>query len=127
MAKFGTVEVYEEMAKALDNDPEWAETGKGITYKMTFTYKEPINKVFFVNFDEGKITEVREAGPDDRSVDFDLAAAPDTWRSLLEGKTNPMMAITRGKLKVDGNLAALMKHMKAFTKVLDAMSGVELV
>ena len=60
-------------------------------------------------------------------MDFDLAAAPDTWRSLLEGKTNPMMAITRGKLKVDGNLAALMKHMKAFTKVLDAMSGVELV
>lgn len=127
MARFGTVEVYEEMAKALEHDAAWADVGKNITYRMLFTYTGPTEKAFFVNFDHGQITEVREADARGESVDFNLSAAPDTWRALLEGKSSPMLAITRGKLKVDGNLAVLMKEMKAFSKVLDAMADVELV
>jgi putative sterol carrier protein len=128
MATFGTIEVYEEMANLLNSDDDWAEIGKEITYTMVFEYGEPVNKLFFLRFDEGKVTDVREiASADEVSADFVLSSAPDTWRDLLEKKMNPTMAMARGKVKVKGNLALLMKHMKAFNHILDSMSAVELV
>jgi putative sterol carrier protein len=128
MATFGTIEVYEEMARLLNSDEEWTEKGREITYSMIFEYTEPVSKTFFLRFEEGKVTDVREiASSDSEPADFALSGGPDVWRALLEKQMNPTMAMARGKVKVKGNLAVLMKHMKAFNYILDSMSAVELV
>lgn len=128
MAEFGTVEVYEEMAKLINDDQQWAELGKAISYRMVFVYKEPVSKSFYLNFDEGKLIDTREIGsPEAEPADFILTAAPETWRAVLEKKTKVTVALTTGKVKVRGDLSILMKHMKAFNYVLEAMTQVELV
>lgn len=128
MATFGTVEVYEEMARLLNTDPEWAEKGKAISYSMVYDYREPVSKAFYVKFDEGRVTEVRElASADAEPADFVISGTPDVWRGVLEKKINPTAALTRGQLKLKGKMSALLKHMNAFGHVIDTMTKVELV
>jgi putative sterol carrier protein len=126
--EFGTVKVYEEMADLLNNDPEWSEKGKAITYSMTYDYGPPVSKAFFVRFDEGKIVDVRELpSPDAEPADFVISGAPDVWRGVLDGSLNPTAALTKGQLRVKGKMTTLLKHMNAFSYVIDAMTKIELV
>ena len=125
--EFGTVKVYEEMANLLNNDPEWAEKGKAITYTMIYDYSAPVSKAFFVKFDEGKITEVRELpSAEGESADFVISGAPEVWRGVLEKSINPTAAMTRGQLKVKGKMTTLLKHMGAFGYIIDSMTKIEL-
>jgi putative sterol carrier protein len=94
---------------------------------MVFGYSEPVNKAFFVRFEAGQLTDVRElASSDTEEADFVLHGSPDGWRGVLEGTTTPMKAITSGQVKVKGNMMALMKEMKAFNHVMDSLTKIEL-
>jgi putative sterol carrier protein len=127
MAKFGTIEVYEEMAELLNDDPVWAEKGKAITYSMIYVYGAPVDRSFYVRFDEGRVVETREVdSPDEVQADFVLTGAADVWRGVLDKTLNPTAALTRGQLKVKGKMTTLLKHMSAFSYVIDAMTKIEL-
>ena len=124
--KFGTVEFYEAMADMLNNDPEWAEIGKKLSYSMVYVFGAPVDKEFSVVFDEGRVTEVREAGHGDADkADFVVSGAPDVWRGVFEKAINPTAALTTGKLKVKGKMTTLLKNMSAFSYVVDSMTKVE--
>lgn len=128
MPEFGTVAVYEEMAKLLNDDPEWLEKGKAITYSMIYDYGAPVNKAFFVRFEEGKVVDVRELPSADAELaDFVISGSADVWRGVLEKKINPTAAMTRGQLKVKGKMTTLLKNMNAFGYVIDSMTKIELV
>ncbi|GGX56023.1 sterol carrier family protein [Tateyamaria omphalii] len=45
----------------------------------------------------------------DEDADVTLSADADTFRSILEGDTNPTSAFMTGKLKVDGDMGMAMK------------------
>lgn len=127
MAKFGTIEVYEELSNILNSDPKWADAGRSVTNTFAFRYREPLNRSFFVRFDSGKVTETKEL--DESSAeepDFILDGTPDTWREVLEGKLSPMAAVTSGKLKVKGNMMKLMTLMKPFGHVMETLTTIEL-
>lgn len=125
--QFGTIQMYEAMAGMLNADPEWADKGKNITYSMVFEFRAPVDKSFFVRFDAGKVTDVRElSSPDSEPADFVISGAPETWRAVLEGKTTPISALTRGQLKVEGKMSILLKNMSAFSHILDSMTKIEL-
>ena len=125
--EFGTVKVYEEMANLLNNDPEWAEKGKAITYTMIYEYSSPVSKAFFVKFDEGRITEVRELpSAEGETADFVISGAPEVWRGVLDKSINPTAAMTRGQLKVKGKMTTLLKHMGPFGYIIDSMTKIEL-
>jgi hypothetical protein len=127
MAKFGTIEVYEEMARLLNDDPEWAEKGKAITYTMIYAYGPPAEGNFLVRFDEGRVTEVREIdSADAEPADFVLTGPSEVWRGIFDKTLNPTAALTRGQLKVKGKMTTLLKHMSAFSYAIDAMTKIEL-
>jgi putative sterol carrier protein len=105
MATFGTIEVYEEMAKLLNSDPVWADKGKAISYSMIYVYGPPV---------------------DEAPADFVLMGSPEVWRGVLDQSLNPTAALTRGQLKVKGKMTTLLKHMNAFSYVIDAMTKIEL-
>lgn len=126
MVQFGTLEVYETMAKMLNDDPEWLEKGKKITYTMVFEYRAPVDKSFFLKFVEGQVVDVREiASADAAPADFVISGDPDTWRAVLESRVSPTSAMTRGQLKVKGKMAVLLKNMSAFSHILDSMTKIE--
>ncbi|WP_299611872.1 SCP2 sterol-binding domain-containing protein [uncultured Tateyamaria sp.] len=45
----------------------------------------------------------------DEAADVTLSADADTFRSILDGDTNPTAAFMTGKLKVDGDMGMAMK------------------
>ena len=55
-----------------------------------------------------------------------LTGAADVWRGVLDKTLNPTAALTRGQLKVKGKMTTLLKHMSAFSYVIDAMTKIEL-
>ena len=124
--KFGTVEFYEAMADMLNNDAQWADVGKKLSYSMVYVFGAPLEKEFYVVFDKGRVTEVREAGDGDAErSDFVVSGAPDAWRGVFEKKINPTAALTTGKLKVKGKMTTLLKNISAFSYVVDSMTKVE--
>jgi hypothetical protein len=126
--EFGTVQVYQEMAKLLNDDPVWLEKGKAITYTMVFAYNEPVSKAFFVRFVNGLVIEERELpSADAEQADFVISGNPDVWRDVFAKRISPAAAMTKGQLKVKGKLTTLLKHMSAFGYVIDAMTSIELV
>jgi putative sterol carrier protein len=119
--------MFEAMAEMLNTDPAWADKGKDITCTMTFMFQAPIDKTFFVRFDAGKITEVRELSPKaSEPSDFVISGAPEAWRAVLEGTMTPIFALTRGRLKVKGKKSSLLKRMPAFRYILDSMTRMDL-
>jgi hypothetical protein len=125
--EFGTVAVYEAMADLLNNDPAWAEKGKSIDYSMLFDYGPPVEKTFFVRFADGKVFDVKELGSADAAkADFVLSAAPDVWRGIFDQTINPTNALVKGQIKVKGKIAALLRHMTAFSYIIEAMTKLDL-
>ncbi|HYH51083.1 MAG TPA: SCP2 sterol-binding domain-containing protein [Acidimicrobiia bacterium] len=125
--EFGTVAVYEAMADLLNNDPAWADKGKAINYSMIFDYGPPVEKAFFVRFADGKVFDVKElTAADTEKADFVLSAAPDVWRGIFDQTINPTNALVKGQIKVKGKIGALLRHMTAFSYIIDAMTKIEL-
>ena len=123
---FGTVDFYQAMADQLNNDPAWSEIGKDLDYTMVYVFTEPVNKKFYAVFGQGKVTGVREATEADaEAVDFVITGPPDVWRGIFEKTINPTAALTTGKMKVKGKMTTLLKNMKAFSYVIEAMTKVD--
>jgi len=125
--KFGTVDFYQAMADQLNSDPDWPEIGKDLSYKMVYVFTGPEgDKRFYAVFDAGKVTGVREATEADaENVDFVITGPSDVWRGIFEKKINPTAALTTGKMKVKGKMTTLLKNMKAFSYVIEAMTKVD--
>ncbi|MBZ5735317.1 SCP2 sterol-binding domain-containing protein [Nocardioides sp. TRM66260-LWL] len=124
--KLGTVEFYEAMADALNNDPVWAEKGKKIDFDMAYKYEAPQEGQFFVSFEQGKVVEVRDATQADLDgADFLISGSSDVWRGCFDGSINPTVAMTRGQLRVRGKMAQMLKNMPAFMYIQETMGKVD--
>ncbi len=123
---FGTVDFYQAMADQLNNDPAWKDIGRDLTYTMVYVFTEPLDRRFYTAFDEGRVSGVREAtDADAEAVDFVITGPPDVWRGIFEKQISPTAALTTGKMKVKGKMTTLLKNMKAFSYVIEAMTKVD--
>lgn len=124
--KLGTVEFYQAMADALNDDPVWADKGKNIDFDMAYKYEAPVEGQFFVSFDKGKVVAVRNATQEDLdNADFLISGSSDVWRGCFDGSINPTVAMTRGKLRVRGKMAQMLKNMPAFMYIQETMGKVD--
>lgn len=60
-----------------------------------------------------------------RTPAFTIAATPAVWRDVLAGKTDPVMGMMLGKLKVDGPMAKIAANAKAAKALVAEASAVE--
>ena len=122
---FGTREVYDALAEALNDDPKWLAKATMLNYTMTHVYTEPINKTFTFRFEGGKLLDVREVdGP--APADFVLTGTPETWERMLVSQTiTPQIAMVTRKISVDGKLTVLLKHISVFNYLLAVLIGLE--
>jgi len=124
--KLGSLEFYQAMADALNSDSVWQEKGKNIDFDMAYKYEAPIEGQFFVSFDKGKVVEVRNASQEDIDrADFLISGSSDVWRGCFDGSINPTVAMTRGRLRVRGKMAQMLKNMPAFMYIQETMGKIE--
>lgn len=124
--KFATLSFYQAMAEQLNNDPEWKDIGKDLSYTMVYNYEAPVVGAFYTEFDHGKVVEVRDALPADvEDADFVITGSSDVWKGCFNDTINPTVAMSRGKLQVRGKMTKLLKNMAAFQYVITAMKRVD--
>jgi putative sterol carrier protein len=124
---FGTRELYDRLAAALNDDPAWLKKSRELDYTMTHVYTSPIDKVFSFRFDKGKLVDVTEvdAGGEVTS-DFVLTATPQIWEKVLVSQQlSANIALVTGKIKVKGKMGVLLKNMSAFNYLLEVLCGLE--
>ena len=123
---FGTLSLYEAMAEALNDNPAWVDKGANITASMIYSFLPPIGRLFFLNFDHGKITEVAElASEEERPSDYLISGSPEAWKAVFQKELKPATAIATGKLKVRGKQTYLLKNMGAFSYILEVMTNLD--
>ena len=122
---FGTREVYDALAEALNDDPKWLAKAQVLNYTMTHVYTEPLNKTFTFRFEGGKLLDVRDVdGP--APADFVLTASPEVWERMLVSQTiTPQIALVTRKIHVDGSMTTLLKHITVFNYLLAVLTGLE--
>ena len=124
--EFGTLAFYQAMADALNTDPTWVEKGKPLSCSMVYAYGAPVNRNFFLVFEEGRVTEVAEiATPDERPAEFIITGSGDSWKAVLRKEVKPATAMATGKLKVKGRQTFLLKNMGAFSYILEVMTQLD--
>ena len=122
---FGTREVYDALAEALNEDPKWLAKASILNYTMTHVYTEPLNKTFTFRFEGGKLLDVRDVeGP--APADFVLTASPEIWERMLVTQTiTPQIALVTRKIHVDGSMTTLLKHISVFNYLLAVLTGLD--
>lgn len=124
--QFGSVNFYKAVADDLNSDSVWLEMATPITYTMVFVYEEPVNKMFLIRFDQGRIEETYELESlDGVSADFVINGKPESWAGVIRKEINPNVAMATGKLKINGKQTVLLRHMKKFAYMIDKMTQVE--
>jgi putative sterol carrier protein len=83
--------------------------GSGFTNKVKFDFGS-VGKLF-IDGAAGKVTNEDGAAEATVSVDF------EDFKSLAQGKLDPMMAYMSGKLKVAGDMTVAMKLQQLFAKL----------
>jgi len=56
---------------------------------------------------------------------FRMSAPPATWKKVLTKKLDPIQGLMTGQLKLKGNMAMVMKSVKAAKELVEACTRVE--
>lgn len=125
---FGTRELYDALAEALNADPVWLKKAKAMTYSMTHIYRGKVQRVFGMDFDEGRMSNVTEYGDpaDAPHSDFVLTGDYETWRDLLvTAQLAVNIALVSRKIVVKGKMGALMKNIPQFNYIIAKLIELE--
>jgi putative sterol carrier protein len=125
---FGTLGYFQALAEEMNNDPEWLAMATPMTYTMVYHYEEPLDKIFAMEFSEGRIVSFRELSAiDEVKADFTFTGTPATWAAVIKKEMSPTVAMATGKLKVDGPQTVLLRHMKKFAYLNDKMANMDAI
>ncbi|MFQ6088208.1 MAG: SCP2 sterol-binding domain-containing protein [Candidatus Methanofastidiosia archaeon] len=114
--KYGTLEWWQEFQKRWNSDPEGMKTLKGFGKGVYVVTDRPDLKPIMAYWDEeGKLTEVRYAEPDENPY-VTVSAPYDIWKAVYTGELSPTKALMQRKQKIDGPLSAGLKYKKGIDK-----------
>lgn len=124
--KYGTIEFYQNLQEIMNNDAKWLDLAKGLSYAMVYHYNAPVNKSFYLKFDDAMIVEVAEVGPDEeRAADFKFSADPEVWNGIMRKEINPTTAMMTGQVKAEGSQIQLLKNVKKLSYLNDCLAEMD--
>ena len=124
MVQFLSLDYWKKCQDVANSDEEF-----GIKTRMfnaTFTYrvndKDDLPDVY-VEFVDGKITEVRALGIDEKT-DFTLEGPYNIWTQVNKGELDGSNAIMTRQLQFKGNMSAIIRYSKAFLRLFELMQTI---
>ncbi len=115
LVKFGTLEYYKRWADAINKDKTVSESGMTITTLNIFT---DVGKAFFMKYENGKVTEVREAKSDE-NADFVTRTTYAMFKGIAKGDVDPQQ--TKPKF----NIEKAMMYMEALGRIQEIAREME--
>ncbi|MBU1672711.1 MAG: SCP2 sterol-binding domain-containing protein [Actinobacteria bacterium] len=121
---FGTLDWLDMFVKLYNERPELQEALKDLDAKVGYEFTDRPDLVpKFVHMKEGVAVEHGEFS-DPATMDYVIKANYETWKLMTMGELDPMNALMAGKVKVQGNMAALLKHADGFKQTFDVVSAI---
>ena len=78
--------------------------------------------------DHGVLKEMRPIMPDEyKDARFTLTGPYSAWKAMVTGKANPTQLVMSGKIKLQGDMSYMMKHMSAMNALNRIYSRIEVV
>jgi len=120
---FGSKEWLDAYVKMYNSRPELQEALKDLTAKVAYEFSDrPDIPPKYVHIDKGVVTDYGEVDAES-SMEYVIRANYDIWKSMTLGELDPMNALMAGKVKVTGNMAALLKHAEGFKQTFEVVEA----
>ena len=124
---FGSMEWLDIYVDIFNKNEALKESLKDLTAKVAYEFTDrPDIPPKFVFLKEGAIEEHGEM-TDPGSMDYIIRANYDVWKSMTLGELDPMNALMSGKVKLTGNMAAMLKHAEGFKQTFDVVQAIPTV
>lgn len=93
-----------------------------LTAQLAIKLDEAKDKVYKFNFQQGKIVEVKY----NEDAPFVISGPANVWELIFEGRLDPFVAATQGKLKLKGELGKLSRWYVPFTRMFSLFTEVRI-
>lgn len=120
-----------EWKKRLDASHAFAAAAAGWSGSLLFVMRADGNgldrdRAVFLAIDNGRCRTARSARSGDLGeCDLVLSASPETWRRLLQGSGDPVLAILSGQIRFErGRWSTLVPYAEAARELLRAASAI---
>jgi len=124
---FGSSEWLDMYVKLFNKHPGLKDSLKDLTGRVAYEFTDrPDIPPKYVSIREGVIDEHGEMA-DPGQMDWIIRADYGVWRSMTIGELDPMNALMSGKIKVGGNLAAMLKHAEGFKQTFEVVEQIPTV
>ena len=102
---------------AVNSDDTYRDVAKGWTNPVALVVEPGVDidagAAVQVDLEAGTCLSALSLAPADVSAPFVLSADLDTWKEILGGAADPIMAVARGKVRLTrGSLGTLMLHAR---------------
>lgn len=133
--EFFTESWLEAWVREIDRSDAYRQAAKtwegSLIFRLRSAHSAPDadKSAVFLDLWHGECRQARFASDEDLGdADYMLEADLPMWKGLLAGKTQPLMALMTGKLKlVRGNLSSLMPYVQASQELVAAAARVDTV
>ncbi len=130
MAQFATEEWIKLWADAINGSKAYeaaAQTWEGDFYMIVEAggpFKEPVYQ--YIDLWHGKCRKATVAKSESEyKPEFVLSAPQAVWRRVAEKKLDPIQAIVTRQLKLKGNMAKIMRAVKAAQELVNSVTQVQ--
>jgi putative sterol carrier protein len=121
---FGSKEWLDAYASLYNSRPELQAALKDLTAKVAYEFTDrPDIAPKYVFIKEGVIKDFGDVD-DINANDYVIRANYGIWKSMTLGELDPMNALMAGKVKVTGNMAALLKHAEGFKQTFEVVEAI---
>ena len=125
MVKFATLEYYRLMAEGINNDAVFSKSG--LSTSMLYVLDDQktdagVEEAFLLNFENGKVTEVREAKPDDEA-EFVYRGKYSILAGMAKGQIDGQSAVLSGMIKAKYPMMKALMHRTTLVRLQEISKG----
>lgn len=124
-------EWVKEFGEKINGNANYAEAASWWEGDFLFVCKPsgncPDTITMFVGLNHGKCTgtKIIKEGEETPKVEFVVEALYDNWMKVLKKELDPIQGMMAGKLKLTGNMAKIMRAVKAAQELVNSTAMVE--
>jgi len=128
LAKDAALEMFSKehiqaIVDLVNKDEFISQKGKELGLTVSLAIKlDGSDKAYKFNFEQGKIARLDF----DADAPFVISAGSDVWRQVFLGKLDSFVAVTQGKMKLQGQLGQLSKWYVPFTRLFGIFKEVRI-
>lgn len=109
-----SIEYFQELARRLNDDPDWTKRALALTAKIVLTVTDRDRSVI-LEISNGKVTA--RSAPSDEPADFKFEGPYEVWGKIAAGQTDFNTAVITGKMRFRGSLSRIMGMQPALSRL----------